>query len=111
MPNIESGFKRAITEVITGIITIAIIEVILDIYKVGWLIILINIISIILIIFLIDKITYWSIVYLLGWLFGLAMLSSLLAPWEIVLYFIIGVPLLIIKFKNKLERIRFLTIL
>jgi len=102
MPSFESGLKRAIAEVITGIITLVIIETVLNSYKVGWLMIIVNIISIILIIFLIDKIPFWSLTYLLGWLFGLALLSSLLSLWEIILYFVIGVPLLIIKFKNKL---------
>ncbi len=101
MSGFESGFQRVITEVVGGIITIVLIEAVLNFYKVGWLMILVNIISIILIIFLMDKITYWSITYLLGWFFGLAVLSSLLSPWEIILYIIIGVPLLYLKIRNR----------
>jgi len=103
MPNLESGFKRAITEVVTGVIVVVIIDAVVNFYKVGWITILFNVLSIILIIFLIDKIKYWSIGYLIGWLFGLALISSLLTPWEIGLYFAIGIPLLIFKFKNKIE--------
>lgn len=104
MSSLEHGFQRAIIETITGFIVIVIVESVLTTYKLGWLIILVNIISIILIITLIDKITFWSLTYLCGWLFGLAILSSLLSPWEIVLYFAIGIFFVVMKIKNKLGR-------
>jgi hypothetical protein len=104
MPSLEHGFQRAIMETITGFIVIAIVESVLITYKLGWLIILVNILSIILIITLIDKITFWSLSYLCGWLFGLVILSSLLSPWEVILYIIIGIFFIAIKIKNKFDR-------
>ena len=103
IPSFGNGFERAIGEVVTGLITVAIIQSLLASSNNLPLIIIVNIIFIAGIVFLVDVIPYWSISYLLGWIVGILLLgtkTTLLPWWELILYFGVGMFFLYIKIQN-----------
>ena len=100
MPTGEHGLKRAITEIVGGFITSAIISAFV---KSGILdpsfILLFHLLNVIFIISLLLKMKYWGTSYLLGWLFGLLLMSQtgLVGTLELLIYFAVPIIYLIIR--------------
>lgn len=104
IPSFGHGFERAIGEVVTGLITVAIIQSFLASSNNLTLIIIVNILCIAGVVSLINVIPFWSIAYLLGWIVGILLLgtkTTLLPWWEVVLYFGVGIFFLFVKFRNQ----------
>jgi len=105
MPTGEHGLKRAITEIVGGFITSAIISAfvkseILD----PSFILLFHLLNVILILSLLLKMKYWGTSYLLGWLFGLLLMSQtgLIGTLELLIYFAVPIIYIIIR-KSRTE--------
>ena len=97
MPGFEYGYRRAIYEIIGGIIALLILNTIISL---GWLpvswIFLFKFLNTLSLVILLLVMPYWGTTYLLGWLFGLMTLTKagLVNTLEAVIYF--GVPLIIL---------------
>jgi hypothetical protein len=105
MPRFEQGYKKSVETILSGIIIAAVIRSFLAVYNIEYLIILFDIISIISILFLFEKMKYWGIGYTIGWIIGILLFVSILSIWEVILYLIIFVVTLVIKFTNKIQRL------
>jgi hypothetical protein len=104
MPGAEYGFKRAISEGLTGLVISAVITTYLKSTGDTWLLILFNLASMASIFLFIKNIPFWSIAYLCGWLFSLFIIGQYLFEWwELLIYFIAGGLFLYIKFKNHFD--------
>ena len=73
-------------------------------YNLEYLVVLFDVVSILAIILLIDKIRFWSIGYLFGWILGVILFYMILSPLELLLYGIVFIVALGLKFKNKIKR-------
>jgi hypothetical protein len=101
----EYGFKRALGEVVSGIVTSAIADAFLSS---GLLppasAVLFGFMNMMSTVFLVLLMPFWGTVYLVGWLFGLWILvqAGLVGILDAAVYF--GVPLvvLVIRFWKKL---------
>jgi len=96
----EEGFKEAIMGVISGII----ISVFLMVIRSSELvpppyIALFEIVTLVGGLVLIARMESWGIGYLIGWLFCMWIMShsGLVENWLVVVYFVVGVPILILK--------------
>jgi len=91
MSKIEYGFRRAITEMVSGIVVAVILQAFVSSglipYSYVLLFHLVNIVSTIALVF---AIPYWATSYIIGWLIGLAIMSrsGLIGTLEFVIYFI-----------------------
>ena len=102
MPGFIHGLRRCFEIVILGFILALIIRALLEGTGNHNLIILFDLLSILAILLLSTKIKYWSLSYLVGWLIGFVIFSIILTPWEIVLYLLVAIPLLLLKIKRKI---------
>jgi len=102
MPGFVHGLKRCFEIIIMGFMLAILIRALLKETGNHYLIILFDLFSIFAILILSTKIKYWSLSYLMGWLFGFMIFSIMLSPWEIVLYLIVAIPLLVLKIKRKI---------
>lgn len=107
MNGFEYGVKRAIGEVIGGLIT----SVIVSAFASSGLlspayVLLFGLINVIGTVALILVMPYWGTTYLIGWLFGLWILlqSGLIGILEVVIYFGIPLAILVIRIVNWLEQ-------
>lgn len=105
---IEEGLKGAIIGVISGII----ISVFLMAIKSSELIsphyiALFEVVNLVGSIVLIAHMESWGIGYLIGWLFGMGIMSysGLVESWLVILYFIVGVLILIQKILQKIKEL------
>ena len=104
MPSFQYGVKRGINAIMLSIILLVSIRVILGAYNLEYLVILFDVVSILLIILLIDKMKYWSIGYSFGWIIGVLMFYTILTPLEILLYCVVFIVAISLKFTNKIKR-------
>ncbi len=97
MPRFEHGYKRAISEVIESSIAAIILSVFVSqgVLDQSWLLYF-KLLNMLVSIFLILVVPYWGTGYLIGWLFGLWILSQsgLVGFWDFVFYF--GIPLVVL---------------
>jgi hypothetical protein len=99
MPRIKSGVGRATTEVIMGAVTVFLIEAVIKFLLPPEYLLIYRILTVIGMIFLLMAMKYWSTRYILGWLFGMAVLfaisgTSLVGTWELFLY--LGLPVYVL---------------
>jgi|YelNatPaOPRAMG01_1025707.scaffolds.fasta_scaffold27027_3 hypothetical protein len=102
----EYGFKRALTEVIMGLVLSYIVSAFVSSglippqYK-----LLFDLINVLAIISLIQVVPYWGTAYLLGWLIGMGIMiqSGILEVWEFLIYLIIGIVVLTKRFLKGLD--------
>ena len=104
MPGFEHGYRRAVSEVIIGVITAAILNAFISsglldpsfalYFK------LLNMLSLII---LVIAMPYWGTIYLMGWLFGLIIMakSGLVGILDFIIYFGIPLTILIIRLCKK----------
>lgn len=100
MPSEEHGLARAITEILGGFITSTILSAfvssgILDPSS----LLLFHLLNAILIVSLLLKMKYWGTSYLLGWLFGLLLMSQtgLVGTSEFLIYGTVPIIYIIIR--------------
>lgn len=93
----QYGFKRAIGEVITGVVTSAIV----DAFATSGLLpstylLLFGLLNVIGIAALVFAMPFWGVTYLLGWIFRIWVMASsgLIGILEIILY--VGVPIAVL---------------
>jgi len=105
--DIQSGFGGAVTEILEGIILSAVLGVISKLplvpsHYVGiiQLIEAVYLVGGILVILAMESWRFW---YLIGWLFGMWIMSTagLIESWLFTVYVVVGVPTLIIKALQK----------
>ena len=101
MPDLEHGYKRAISEIISGIVTTIIINTIINIsiqeelLDASWLLYF-KLLNMFTLIALIIAMPYWGTTYLVGWLLGLIIMAQagLVNIFDFIIYF--GIPLIIL---------------
>jgi len=99
MAKTKSGVGRATTEVIMGAVTVFIIEAVIKFLLPPEYLLIYRIVTVIGMIVILMAMKFWSTRYILGWLFGMAILfaisgTSLLSEWELFLY--LGVPIFVL---------------
>jgi hypothetical protein len=101
MSKFELGYKQAVAEIVTGIVTPIIINAfastgLLPTYA----LVLLSLIVIVENIVFILSMSSWGILYTLGWLFGsfIFFQSGLLGPLEFILYIILPIIFLVVRF-------------
>ena len=108
---IEKGFREAVTEVFVGVILSVVLGIIptLPIIPDDYVVLfqLIPIITLIGSIVVIEAFESWGIWYLIGWLFGMGIMSStgLVESSLFILYLVVGGVVLIFKLLKKLEKV------
>jgi len=107
--DIQSGFRDAVIGILEGIIVSAVLGIIPKIplvpsYYVG-IIQLIEAVYLVAGILVILAMESWGFWYLLGWLFGMWIMSStgLVESWLLTLYAIVGAVVLLVKILKKLK--------
>jgi len=98
MPNFLDGFKRAGTEIISGVVMSVIANAFASSYSwVPWLFLLITLLGDII---LASKIPYWGTGYLIGWLIGCIWLgwADLLGIGGLALYIFFSAVILIRRY-------------
>jgi hypothetical protein len=100
MNGFRYGAKRAVNEIISGVIT----SLIIDAFAIsGFLtpdfVFLFGLLNVIGVTTLILTMFYWGITYLLGWIFGVLLLldSGLIGVFDIIIY--LGIPLAVLILK------------
>lgn len=97
MPGFEHGYKRAVSEIIGGIVTSAMLNafILTEVIDSSW-VLYFKLLNMFGLITLILAMPYWGTIYLLGWLIGLFILSKsgLVGFLDFVIYF--GIPLMIL---------------
>jgi len=107
--SVEKGLKEAVAGVFAGIILSAVLGIIPTLpnippYYVG-LFQLIPIINLIGSIVVVTTFESWGFWYLIGWLFGMWIMSStgFVESWLFILYLVVGVVVLVLKIIEKLK--------
>ena len=107
---IEKGFSEAIVGVVVGIVLSALLGVIPTLsfvpsYFAG-ICQLLEVISLVGGILLIFAMESWGLGYLLGWLFGMWIMSNtgLVESWLFTLYAVVGVVVIVVKILEKVEK-------
>ena len=107
--DIQSGLHSAITEILEGIVLSVILGIIPAIpnvpsYYVG-IIQWIEVFYLVAGILVILAMESWKFWYLVGWLFGMMIMSTagLIESWLFIIYVIVGIPVLIIKALRKVS--------
>lgn len=107
--DLQTGLNNAITEILEGIVLSAILGIIPAIpnvpsYYVG-IIQLIEVLYLVAGILIILAMESWKFWYLVGWLFGMMIMSTagLIEPWLFIFYVAVGIPVLIIKAFRKVS--------
>jgi len=106
MRSLEYGYKRAISEIVSGaIISIVISTLVQSGLLDKSLIIYFKVLNFLALIGLIMVVPYWGTGYLLGWLFGLLVMaqSGLVNIFDFIIYFGIPLVVLIIRLAKFLE--------
>lgn len=101
MPRAKHGFKSAFTDMLIGIVAAAILSTIGG--QIGGLVLLLfSLISLIALLETFNRMEHWSIMYLFGWLAGIALLGPfLLEKWEVQLSLLVAVVYLFVKILRK----------
>jgi NADH:ubiquinone oxidoreductase subunit 6 (subunit J) len=99
MAKARSGISRAAGEVIIGAVTVFLIEAVIKFLLPPEYLLIYRIVVVIGMVLLIRAMKFWSTRYIVGWLFGMALLfalsgTSLLGTWELLLY--LGVPVFVL---------------
>jgi len=97
MPSLEYGYRRAVSEIIGGIVTSIVINAFIQsgLLDPSWLLYF-KLLNMLALIGLIIAMPYWGTTYLMGWMFGLIIMAraNLVDVFDFVIYF--GVPLMIL---------------
>jgi hypothetical protein len=107
--DIQSGFGSAVVEVLEGIILSAVIGIIpkLPIVPSHYVVIfqLVEVLFFVGSILVVLAMESWGFWYLLGWLFGMWIMSStgFVESWLFILYVLIGAVVLLVKIFKKLK--------
>lgn len=100
MPRAEHGFARAVSEVVVGFITSALLNALASTEMMPSSYLLpFKLLNLTLTFGFILAVPYWGTGYLLGWLFGLGIMSQsgLVDPLDFVIYFIIPLMVLVMR--------------
>ena len=102
MPGVENGFKTAIADIFSGFIVSAVLSALSG--ELGSLFLLFfSLMSIVGLMETFDKMEHWSLLYLIGWLGGIALVGPfLLERWEVQLSLIVGAAYFALKFWRKM---------
>ena len=101
MPTFNNGVERAFGEIIVGVISSAILLAFLNLVISSQ--ILFIILYIVGIITLVKLMPHWSTIYLLGWLFGIYMLSSVLDIIQLIIFILAPIAILGLRIKKIFE--------
>ena len=106
MPSFRYGIRRAITEVVSGIVTSGILIAFVDSGLLDpFYTFLFNLLNMAGTASLILMMPFWGTTYLLGWMFGLVIMldCGLVGILELMLYLIVPVSILILRILKSIE--------
>jgi len=97
------GFIRAIKDTIAGIVISVLTKVIILQFTDNEILAIIGSITVftLALIILYEKMNYWGILYLIGWILGLMVMSSVMSFFEIIINILIAGFYLYIKISKK----------